>query len=75
MAKPEWFRNEDWSPTVEAHFFQKLARARDKAQYLKLQAYHLTQRHPEVALTLLERYFALGEHFFDADALVVQATA
>jgi tetratricopeptide (TPR) repeat protein len=75
MSANDWFRNEKWSPEIETQFFDKLGRARDKAQYLKIQSGYLTERHPIVALRLLEEYFALQQHLFDADAYLQQAQA
>jgi tetratricopeptide (TPR) repeat protein len=75
MSKANWFRNTVWNERAAKLFFTKLARARDKAQYLRIQACTLAQSHPEVALELLREYFLLGEHFDHAQAYVDQATA
>jgi tetratricopeptide (TPR) repeat protein len=58
LANSNWFRNEDWNPNIEADFRQRLARARNKAQYLRIQASHLAERHPRVTLDLIAEYFA-----------------
>jgi len=55
----EWFRNESWDDKIEALFEAKLKRSRDKPQYLKIQAIHLS-KHIEflgVSEKLLNRYF------------------
>jgi tetratricopeptide (TPR) repeat protein len=76
MPRDDWFRNEDWNEEIERRFFEKLGRARQqKAQYLKLQAFHLAGSHPRVALVLLEKFYELKQDSFLADALVVEATA
>jgi tetratricopeptide (TPR) repeat protein len=75
MGRDDWFRNEKWDAATESHFNEKLRRARDKAQPLRIQAYHLQSIDPKAALSLLDRYFALGNRFDMASAFVHQAEA
>jgi tetratricopeptide (TPR) repeat protein len=76
MGKHDWYRTTTWNPDIENAFLAKLARARDKTEYLCIQAGFLTATHPEVALRLIEQYFTLVvDHFHDATAHVVHADA
>ena len=59
MADPHWYRNTTWTPEIAARFEQKLRRAREKADYLRIQATYLTRAYPEVALELVDRYLAI----------------
>ncbi len=75
MARGDWFRQTDWNEEIEAAFFAKLRRAREKQQYLRIQASTIAGRKPEVALRLLDEYFALGDHFDQAQAHADRASA
>jgi tetratricopeptide (TPR) repeat protein len=71
----EWYRNTTWNESIELVFEEKLRRARNKHQYLRIQACTLAQSHPEVAIRLLDRYFELPADFELAQANVDRATA
>jgi tetratricopeptide (TPR) repeat protein len=77
MSDREWFRNDAWTAAIEAQFYAKLRRAtkQRRAQYLCLQAYHLRRSAPEIALRLLDEYFAVPERFDDARAHTFRAHA
>jgi tetratricopeptide (TPR) repeat protein len=75
MGRDDWFRNKKWDAATEAHFNDKLRRARDKAQPLRIQASCLENTDPKAALALLDRYFSLGNHLDMASAFLVQAEA
>ncbi len=75
MARDDWFRHTEWNADTEASFFGKLSRARDKKQYLRIQASTIAPHCPEVALRLLDHYFELGDHFDQAQAHVDRASA
>ncbi|WP_340588648.1 hypothetical protein [Erythrobacter alti] len=73
----DWFRNTDWDDEIEAAFFAKLDRARSQRdQYIVLQAHHLSQTHPEVALRLIDLYNETRkEDFHDIRAERIVAAA
>ena len=75
MADDSWFRNLDWNEEIARAFEQKLKRARRKSQYLRIQACTLASTKPQVALELLDQYFAIGDDFDHAQAHVDRATA
>jgi len=60
MGRLDWCQNESWNADIEASFFAKLARTKNKTWYLLIQAGELVSSHPETALRLLDHYFALG---------------
>ena len=62
MGARAWFASTTWSDSIAAAFEERLRRARLKSQYLRIQANCLTTSHPEVALKLLKRYFAMGDN-------------
>ncbi|MGC1302980.1 MAG: hypothetical protein WA840_11445 [Caulobacteraceae bacterium] len=75
MSRDDWFRNELWNSEIESAFEAKLRRARNKTQYLRLQAGHLAKTEPDVALALIDRYFGEGGDISSALANEVQALA
>jgi tetratricopeptide (TPR) repeat protein len=75
MPDNDWFCNKEWNVEIETRFFEKLRRARDKAQYLKIQAGCLAESHPNATLALLDKYFALGDQFHLSQGFLSAATA
>ena len=75
LSRDDWFRNTTWSDKIASQFEAKLKRARRKGQYIRIQACTLAEHHPEIALQLLERYFAQEDRFDEAQAHVDRATA
>ena len=71
----DWYRSKTWTPDVEAAFEERLSRARSKDQYLRIQALSLVETHPDVALALIDRFFALKDPFFPAAGFDVKAKA
>ncbi len=56
MSKDDWYRRTTWTKKDEEEFFLKLKRARNKCQYLRIQADYLVKKHPDAALELLDQY-------------------
>ena len=75
MGQHDWWQNTSWNEDIEAAFFKKFARARNKSLYLRGQARFLASSHPEVALRLLDQYFALGADLCEAEAHFYRARA
>jgi tetratricopeptide (TPR) repeat protein len=75
MGRDNWWRNTSWNEEIEATFVRRLARARNKMWYLRNQARALASSHPEVALRLLDQYFALGGDLDQAEAHFYRARA
>jgi tetratricopeptide (TPR) repeat protein len=71
----DWYRNERWTQAIEKRFEERLRRARRKDQYLHLQAAALVDSHPDVAISLIERFLALENPFFPALGYDVKAKA
>jgi tetratricopeptide (TPR) repeat protein len=71
----DWFRNEVWTTEIEKEFFRKLARARKKDQYLRIQAHTLLATSPETSLKLLDEFIKLSEPFGLAQAHADRAAA
>ena len=74
-GREDWYRNTFWNPEIEAAFFEKLRRARDKSQYLRIQACILAESRPDVALRLLDQYFGCERQWEAAQAHNDRATA
>ena len=72
----DWFRNEEWTPEIEAHFEERLRRAKSqKAQYLRIQGSMLKDRHPAAAIGLLQRCVESGDESHVAAANLEAAHA
>lgn len=75
MSSEDWYRNTNWDADSEAAFRKKLSRARDKSQYLRIQAGMIANKYPDAALQLLGQYFLLDDTFDHAQAYDDQAAA
>jgi len=75
MGREDWYRNKEWNSDIESAFFAKMKRARDKGQYLRIQACTLADIYPEIALKLLDAYFLLPAAHDRAQAHVDSATS
>jgi tetratricopeptide (TPR) repeat protein len=55
MGREDWYRNETWNEEISAAFFEKLKKSRSqKTQNLKIQAYYLLDKHPEISIELID---------------------
>ncbi len=75
MSREDWYRNKVWNEEIAEAYFTKLKRAHSKDQYLRIQANYLTEKYPEVALELLDKFFELNEPFDLAQAYCAKAAA
>jgi tetratricopeptide (TPR) repeat protein len=76
MGRDDWYRNKRWDAETEAAFRDKLSRSRgSRPQYLQIQASHLTECHPLVALKLIEEYFSTDDQFNRPIAFSTKARA
>src|SRR3981189_636506 len=75
MGRDDWWRNTSWNEGIEAAFFNKFARARNKAFYLRNQVRYLAAERSDGALRLLDQYFALGADSSEAEAHFYRARA
>jgi len=75
MSRENWYRNTSWTTDVAEAFEAKLRRARNKEQYLRIQASYLTETHPKVALGLIDQLFAFENLHDVASAYCVRAKA
>lgn len=75
MSKDDWYRNKEWNRKIADAYFSKLKRARKKDQYIRIQACYLTEKHPRIALELLEMFFELKEPFDYSQAYCDRASA
>ena len=76
MGKEDWYRNTEWNDLIESAYRDKLSRARSmRPQYLQIQASQLAATYPDVALCLIEEYFASYEDFVVPSAFCTRAEA
>jgi len=80
MNRQEWFRRTTWTDSDHADFNARLKRSRgasNKAQYLRIQAFHLAEAgHHTAAVELLDRLFTeCPERVQLADAHLQKAAA
>lgn len=65
----DWYRNTNWDENIAKDFEERLARARQKADYLRIQGIALGDSHPAIAIQLLERCVELKDPNWTAPAL------
>ncbi|MFY9729448.1 MAG: hypothetical protein WB723_16560 [Candidatus Acidiferrales bacterium] len=73
MPSHDWFRNIDWNAAIRGKMSREIS---PRPRQFSVSAYSgelFGAKHPKAALELLDRYFAMGEHFDIAQALFDQA--
>ncbi|MCM2311271.1 MAG: hypothetical protein NDI84_07700 [Steroidobacteraceae bacterium] len=75
MSADDWFRNKTWNDEIAALFEQRLKRSRKADQHLRIQADALAESYPQVAIALLDRFFALPDPFAKVWGYCVRARA
>lgn len=72
----QWYRNRDWDAAIAGAFEAKIARGRaQRAQHLMIQGQALIERHPDVAVGLLQRSIARDDecHLNQANCYLAMA--
>lgn len=69
MGADDWFTSYDWNADIEAVFWSKVRRSKtSKPMYLTYKAGKIVDKHPDVALEMLDEYFKLPTDSYCAEA-------